>query len=109
MLESLPQITFRNIPHSDSLEDAILRRIKRLEKRGGRIISCRIVIDRPQHRHRQGDLYCVRIDVRVPGAELIVNRDPEDNHAHEDAYVAIRDAFDAMKRQIEDYSRKKRA
>ena len=107
MLESLPQITFRNIPHSDALEDAILKRIKRLEKCGGRLISCRVVIDRPQHRHRQGDLYHVRIDIRLPGTELIVNRDPEDHHAHEDAYVAVRDSFDAMRRRLENYLRKR--
>lgn len=103
MLESLPQITFRNIPHSDAIEDAVLKRIQRLEKFGGHIISCRVVIERPQHRHRQGDLYRVRVDVRLPGAELVVNCDPEKRHSHEDVYVAVRDSFNAMKRRIEDH------
>jgi cold shock CspA family protein len=53
-------------------------------------------------------LYHVRIDLTVPGAELVASREPHDNHAHEDVYVAIRDAFDAMRRQLEAHARRQR-
>jgi hypothetical protein len=50
----------------------------------------------------------VRIDLTVPGAELVVSRDPELDHGHEDVYVAIRDAFDAARRQLADTSSERR-
>jgi cold shock CspA family protein len=49
----------------------------------------------------------VRIEIGVPGKDLIVSRHPKDKHAHEDIYVAIRDAFDAARRQLEDHVRKR--
>lgn len=45
----------------------------------------------------------MRIDIGVPGSEIVVNRD-----RHEDIYVALRDAFDAARRQLDDYSRRLR-
>jgi len=57
----------------------------------------------PHKHHQQGKQFNVRIDIGVPGSEIVVNRD----HA-EDVYVALRDAFDAAKRQLEDYARKMR-
>jgi cold shock CspA family protein len=51
-------------------------------------------------------LYHVRVDITVPGAELVASRSRDKNHAHEDVYVAIRDAFDAAKRQLQEYKRK---
>jgi cold shock CspA family protein len=53
-------------------------------------------------------VYHVRIDLTVPGDELVVSRDPGKDQAHEDVYVAIRDAFDAARRQLEDHARQQR-
>jgi cold shock CspA family protein len=66
------------------------------------------VVERPHRQHHKGTLFHVRIDLRVPGRELVVNRDPTEHHAHEDVYVAIRDAFDAARRQLEDHAREMR-
>ena len=60
-----------------------------------------MVVEVPHKHHHQGQQFNVRIDIGVPGSEIVVNRD----HA-EDIYVALRDAFDAAKRQLEDYARK---
>ena len=57
----------------------------------------------------EGGVYHVRVDLTVPGREIVVSRDPAENHAHEDVYVAIRDAFDATRRQLEDHVREIRA
>jgi len=62
-----------------------------------------VVVEMPQRHKHQGKLHSVRIDLTVPGAELVAN-----HTQHEDVYVAIRDAFDAMSRQLEDYARKQR-
>lgn len=102
------QITFRQIPHSDAIEAKIREKAARLDRFAEHIMACRVVIEAPHRRHHQGTLYQVRIDLTLPGGELVVNREPRLNHAHEDVYVAIRDAFDAAARQLEDYVRRQR-
>lgn len=99
------QITFHQLPHLDALASQIRKKAARLEKFYPRITSIRIFISPSTRRHHQGNLYNVRIDLTLPGHEIIVNRDPSEHHAHEDPYVAVRDAFRAMRRQLEDHVR----
>ena len=98
-----PQITIRDMEHSDALETHIRDKVNKLDEFFDRIMSCRVVVEMPHKHHHQGKQFNVRIDIGVPGSELVVNRD----HA-EDVYIALRDAFDAAKRQLEDYARKMR-
>lgn len=95
------QITVRGIEHSEALETHIRDKVDKLEEFFDHITSCRVVVELPHKHHHQGKQFNVRLDISVPGSEIVVNRD----HA-EDVYVALRDGFDAAKRQIEDYARK---
>lgn len=95
------QITIRDMDHSDALEAHIRDKVNKLEEFFNHIISCRVVVEVPHKHHQQGKQFNVRIDIGVPGGEIVVNRD----HA-EDVYVALRDGFDAAKRKIEDHARK---
>ena len=95
------QITIRGIEHSEALETHIRDKADKLDEFFDRIMSCRVVVEVPHKHHQQGKHFNVRLDIGVPGSEIVVNRD----HA-EDVYVALRDAFDAAKRQLEDYARK---
>jgi len=95
------QITIRDIDHSEALEAHIRDKAKKLDEFFNHIMSCRVVVGMPHKHHHQGKQFNVRIDIGVPGNEIVVNRD----HA-EDVYVALRDAFDAVKRQVEDHARK---
>ncbi len=95
------QITIRDIDHSEALETHIRDKVKKLDEFFNHIMSCRVVVEVPHKHHHQGKQFNVRIDISVPGGEIVVNRD----HA-EDVYVALRDAFDAAKRKIEDHARK---
>jgi ribosomal subunit interface protein len=97
------QITIRDVDHSEALETRIRDKAKKLEEFFKHIMSCRVVVEAPHKHHHQGKQFNVRIDIGVPGSEIVVNRDH-----HEDVYVALRDAFDAAKRQLEDYARKMR-
>jgi ribosomal subunit interface protein len=97
------QITIRDIEHSEVLETHIREKAKKLDEFFNHIMSCRVVVEMPHKHHHQGKQYNVRIDIGVPGNEIVVNRD----HS-EDIYIALRDAFDAAKRQLEDYVRKVR-
>lgn len=101
------QITFRNIDASPAVEAKIRERARELEQFFDRIVSCRVVIEAP-NRRRHGDLYHIRVDLKVPGHEIVVKRDPPEHHAHEDIYVAVRDSFDAVRRQLEDHVRRQR-
>jgi ribosomal subunit interface protein len=102
------QISFRDVPPSEAIEAKVRERVAKLERYYDRIMGCRVVIEAPHRRHHQGKLYHVRVDLTVPGGELIVRRDRGEHHAHEDVYVAIRDAFDAARRCLEDYARRQR-
>lgn len=102
------QITFRGFEHSDAVDADIRDHAAKLEETYDRIVSCRVVVEAEHHRHNQGNLYRCSIDVSVPGKELAVSRAQHDNHAHEDIYVAIRDAFEAMRRKVEEFARRQR-
>ena len=102
------EIVFRNLEPSPAIEAKVRERADKLDTFYGDIMSCRVVVEASHKHHHKGNLYHVRVDVTVPGAELIANRVPHRNHAHEDVYVAMRDAFDAVRRQLEDYARRRR-
>jgi ribosomal subunit interface protein len=102
------QITFRHMDSSDAVAARIRERAETLERFFDRIVSCRVVVECQHPRRQQGNLFRVRVDLKVPGGEIVAGRDPEAHHAHEDVYVAIRDAFDATRRLLEDYVRQGR-
>lgn len=91
----LLQITVRGIPHSDAVEAAIRRKVAALERVYARITVVRVTVEAPHHHHHQGNLFTVKVDITLPGGEIVVNRD----HAV-DVYVALRDAFQAARRQL---------
>lgn len=100
------QVTFRNLESTEFLESDIRKKAEKLNQYFDNIMSCRVVIEANHKHQHKGNLYHVRIDITVPGKEIIVSRDSHDKQSHQDAYVAVRDAFDAAKRQLEDHSRK---
>jgi ribosomal subunit interface protein len=103
IMETPLQIKVHNIPASESYESVIREKVDKLASVYDRITHCRVVIDAP-HRHRtHGFLYTVRIHLTVPNGEVVVKREP-----NEDLYVAIRDAFNAAKRQLQDFARRQR-
>lgn len=102
------QITFSNMTPSDAVRARIEELAARLDRFHERIMSCRVVVRAPNRRQRSGKLYHVSIDLKLPGREIAINRDPPQDQSHQDIYVAIRDAFDALVRRIEDVSREQR-
>ena len=97
-MQSPLQITVRDMPHSPALDEHIRAKAAKLEQHCAQMTACRVVVDAPHKHQHQGRQFVVRLDITVPGREIVVN------HEHdEDIYVALRDAFDAAKRQLEDY------
>jgi len=102
------QVTFRHIDPSPAVEARARELAGRLDHFYERITGCHIVIaGPPAHRHKGGP-FAVRIDVVVPGQEIFVDSERDLHAEHSDVYVALRDAFDAMRRKLEDYARRQR-
>ena len=102
------KIAFEGIQHSDAIEARIREEAGKLEQFFERIVSARVVVARPQHRHHKGDIYHIRVHLVVPdAADIVVTREPAATGAHEDVYVTIRDAFKAARRQLQDVVRKR--
>ncbi|HKZ77201.1 MAG TPA: HPF/RaiA family ribosome-associated protein [Pyrinomonadaceae bacterium] len=120
------QITFRNMKPSEAVEARVREEVTKLETFYQGIMHCRVVVELPHKHHKKGDLYHVRIDMTVPGAELVVKREPslhaalrqvdseeesksyEAHAAHKDVFVVIRDAFKEARRQLQDFARRER-
>jgi ribosomal subunit interface protein len=96
-------IQFHGMEHSDALAKSAREHVRKLELFANDIMACRIGIDLDQKHKQQGRPFSVRIDLTLPGIELIVNR-----VQHEDINMALREAFDNMTRQLEDVVRKRR-
>lgn len=97
-------IAFHGMAHSEAVETAVREKVFKLESLGAQITSCRVSVDLLQKHSQQGRPVGVRIDLTIPGRELVVNR-----VEHEDVYVAIRDAFDDMKRQLDSIAKRRQA
>jgi ribosomal subunit interface protein len=102
------QVSYRNITPSAAIETAIRERAAKLDEFFDRITGCRVLAEAPHRRRHRGWLHHVRVELAVPGRTIVVDREPQEHHEHEDLYVAIRDAFDAVERQLEDYVRESR-
>ena len=107
-MQTSAQIIFRNMARSDSIETDIRDYVDKLTGFYPQIINCRVVVEAPHKRHHQGNLYQVRIDISVPGNDLVVGRNPGEDRTHEDIHVAVRDSFSAMRRQLENQTRIRR-
>ena len=102
------QITYLDMDPSEAVSATIRDKAAKLEHFEDNITRCRVTVEAPHKHHHKGRLFSVKIDITVPGEEIIASRCPQKHHAHEDIYVAIRDAFKAARRQLEDYGRRRR-
>jgi ribosomal subunit interface protein len=99
------QITFRQMEPSAALEARVRELAQRLDRYSSLIMGCHVTINAPHQHHHQGKLYEVHIHLTVPGGEIVASKQHHEHHSHEDAFVALRDAFRAAERQLEDYER----
>lgn len=120
------QITYRNMEPSDAVTARIEAEAAKLDEFFPRITSCRVVVEAPHRHHKWGELFHVRIELGVPGKELVVSHEPSphatlshDDEAalrkhieihpeHKDVYVVVRDAFGSARRQLQDYVKRLR-
>jgi hypothetical protein len=100
------KIAFHNLPSSEGIEREMRRRAVKLEKRYARLVGCRVSVEALHHQHRTGNVYEVHIDLRLPGGDVAVRREPhraKEKYAHPDLKRSLRDAFAAAERRLEDF------
>ena len=102
------RITYRGMTQTDALEAAVHDRIAWLEQHGARLNGCQVAIESPHRHHQKGQHFHVRVDLTLPGGEVVAGRSPPDHVEHEDCYLAIREAFRAARRQLDDRVRRRR-
>ncbi len=101
-------VTFKGMEHSPAVEARVRESVEKLERYCDEIVGCRVTVEEPHRHHEAGRVFQVRVEVTVPGRTLTASREPEVHHAYTDVFVAIRDAFDTMRRLLEEYERKRR-
>ena len=94
------EITFHGIEHSDAVEASVQRWVSRIEHMYDRITGCHVTVSQPHKRHRHGSEFNVSVVLEVPGSEIAAT-----HIRHEDVYVAVADAFRAVRRQLVDHAR----
>jgi ribosome-associated translation inhibitor RaiA len=95
------QITFRHMEPSPALETRVRELTDHLGTFSDRILGCRVVVDSPHRHHHQGKVFNVKVQLALPGEDVVVDMERPDRDGHEDVYVVLRDAFDAAKRQLQ--------
>jgi ribosome-associated translation inhibitor RaiA/cold shock CspA family protein len=118
------QITFRNMDSSPAVEARVREEAEKLSEFYDSIMGCRVMVEIPHQHRQQGKRFHIRIDLTMPGGEIVVKHEPslhisiqrtgtekrmkeqEIAAPHKDIYVAIRDAFKAARRRLQDYARK---
>ena len=100
------EIVWHNTEQSEPLEAKIRDRVEKMHRYFRHINSVHVAVEVPHRSQQHAKAYHVRIETRVPGDELVVSHDPGDRGAHYDPYIAVRDAFDAMDKQLESFSQK---
>jgi cold shock CspA family protein/ribosome-associated translation inhibitor RaiA len=101
-------ITFRDMESSPAVEASIRRWAEKLGRAYDRIVRCHVIVERPHQHQRQGQLLRIAVTISVPGPDIVVSRNTGRAGEHEDIQAALRDAFTAARRQLEDHARRMR-
>jgi len=102
------EIAFRHLESSEAVENRIHEHIAKLKQVFDRLVSCRVTVELISG-HRKGNKFLVTVEANVPGKAYFVGHSSTDEmHQHDDVYLAIRDAFNAVRRQLKDHAKKTR-
>lgn len=104
-------IAFHNLQRSASVETEIRKHVARLEQRCESLVGCRVSVEALHRQHQTGNLYEVHVTLSMPGRDLVVSREPhhaKERHAHPDVHTAVRDAFRAAEKQLDNFKRRQR-
>src|SRR3954468_9356151 len=101
------QVTFRNMSTSDALEATIREKAANFDRLPPRLImGCRVAVEAERHRQMRGSLFRVRIDLTVAQGEIVASGNTTQPAPHENAYIAVNEAFDEIRRRLEDHAQR---
>lgn len=107
-MHTQPTVSFDGVPVDEAVRDAALGHAADLGLTCRDLVGCHVVVSQPHRHHRRGNLWHVRVEATLPGADVVVDRTHRLDHAHEDVHVALRDAFDAVRRRLDGRAREHR-
>ena len=102
------EVTYRDVEKTETLETLVREKVAKLEQVCDRLNSCRVAIEKIHDRPSSGSPYRVRIDMTVPGQELVAESNPGEGIQYIEVQPVIRDAFDAARRQLQEISERQR-
>jgi hypothetical protein len=119
-------ITFRNMKHSAEVEDWIREAAEKLSTFSNRIVGCHVAVEVPHRHHKKGKPLQIRIDLTLPGREIVIKRGSTGIHVipvkgkastsghvrpnppYSDLELVIHDAFKSAGRRVQDFARRQR-
>jgi len=97
------EIHFHGIEKSEAVEERVREKVSKLEKHFGRMTRCRVVLEAPHRSPQKPKVYQIKIEISLPRRRpIVVCHEREGSHAHEELPLAIRDAFEAALRKVDD-------
>jgi len=97
------EIHFHGIEKSEAVEERVREKVSKLEKHFGRMTRCRVVLEAPHRSPQKPKVFQVKIEISLPRRQpIVVCHEREGAHAHEELPLAIRDAFEAALRKVDD-------
>lgn len=103
------QVIFHGMDRSEAVDERIVTEMQKLGKIHPRITSARVTIEAPPHHKHKGNIFAVGIVLDIPGSDLAINTGRSNNPAHQDIYIAIRDAFAILTRNVKEHTRRHNA
>jgi ribosome-associated translation inhibitor RaiA len=100
-------VSFKGVPVSEGVRTACWNEAEKLDRYFDRITSCHVTVSLPQHQ-RKGNHYDIHVRLAVPGGEIVVSHAPTEHKGDEKPQLAVREAFDEVRRQLQDYARRQR-
>lgn len=100
-------VHFHGLEKSEAVESKVKEKVAKLQRRFGRISACRVVLEAPHRNPAKAKVFSVKIEISIPGSKpIIINHEREGASAHDDLSLAIRDAFEAATRKVDEVGNK---
>ena len=97
-----PEIAFRHVEQTEALKRIIDEGIESLDKAHPRLVGCRVMVEESSR-----GIPHVRLDISLPGEEVVVLREATDNPIPRDLPATVREAFDVARRQLREHAKKR--
>jgi len=96
------EISFRDVPKTEAIENLIRDKVKKLEKICDHITGCRVAVERPHNYVKTGSQFRIRLNITVPpGHEVVISKEPGNNDMNDSLTTVIRNAFSAARKQLQ--------